>query len=103
VIRAIFQVRSCVTYKYRDRDLCKRTKAGSRLANFIYIRRIPKVSLAEGDYVIVNSVGNNSVSVVVGVVVVVVVTVLKGIVCEVFFKKKEGFKLVLKLFFYKYV
>jgi hypothetical protein len=61
--------------------------------------------LAERDYVVVNGVSDSSVSIVVGVVVVVVVIViivLKGIVCEVF-KKKGGFKLVLKSFSYKYV
>jgi hypothetical protein len=58
--------------------------------------------LAKGDYVVVNNVGDNNVSVVVGVIIVVVVTVLKGIIYKVFKKKKE-FKLVLKSFSYKYV
>jgi hypothetical protein len=58
--------------------------------------------LTEEDYVIINSVSNSGVSVVVGIVVVIVVIVLKGIVYKVF-KKKRGFKLVLKSFFYKYV
>jgi hypothetical protein len=54
--------------------------------------------LAERDYVVVNGVSDSSVS----IVVVIVIIVLKGIVCEVF-KKKGGFKLVLKSFSYKYV
>jgi hypothetical protein len=87
-VRAIFQVRSYVLCKYRDRDLRKRARAGSRPANSTCIGRIPKVPLAEGDHV-VNSVSDDGVGVVVGIVgVVVVITVLKGIVCEVFFKKK---------------
>jgi hypothetical protein len=84
VVGAIFQVRSCVTCKYRDRDLRERARAGSRPANSTRIGRIPKVPLAEGDHVVVNGVGDGGVGVVVGVVVVVVVTVLKGTVCEVF-------------------
>jgi ABC-type xylose transport system permease subunit len=99
VIRAIFQVRSCVLYKYRDRDLRERARAESRPANSTYIRRISKVPLTERDHVVVNSVSDSGVGV---VVCVIIVTVLKGIVYKVL-KKKKRFKLVLKSFSYKYV